>query len=77
MNTHDTVLEVQADLLVEEAMKELGATPLDEPDEYSEQCDYAGCYPWLMDVVCAHVHEHPVPPMLHDEAVDGEADFYV
>ena len=76
MNTHDTTLEVQADLLAEEALHELGDIPLDEPDEYAEQCDYAGCYPWLEDVICAHPHEHPVHPVLHDEAADREADFY-
>jgi len=27
--------------LVAEALHELGETPLDEPDEYAEQCDYA------------------------------------
>jgi hypothetical protein len=76
MNKHDTALEEQADLLAEEALHELGASPLDEPDEYAAQCDYAGCYPWLEDVICAHPHEHPVHPVLHDEAADREADYY-
>lgn len=76
MSTDEKALDTQADLLAEEAMKELGATPLDEPDEYAEQCDYAGCYPWLKEVVCAHPHEHLAHPILHDEGADGEADFY-
>ncbi|MFP5419512.1 MAG: hypothetical protein ACLGHA_10205 [Gammaproteobacteria bacterium] len=76
MSTDDTALEEEADRLVEQALNELGATLLDEPDEYAEQCDFAGCYPWLKEVVCAHPHEHLTHPILHDEAADGEADFY-
>lgn len=76
MDTRDTALEEQADLLAEEALNELGDTPLDEPDEYAEQCDYAGCYPWLKDVICAHPHEHPVHPVLHDDDAIQAPDFY-
>ncbi|MDP2265437.1 MAG: hypothetical protein Q8J70_02685 [Thiobacillus sp.] len=76
MNTYDTALEQQADLLVEEALHELGATLLDELDEYATQCDYAGCYPWLEDVICAHPHEHPTHPTLFDDAADQDPDFY-
>lgn len=73
MNTHDTALEEQADLLAEEALNELGVTPLDEPDEYAVQCDYAGCYPWLKDVICAHRHDHPVQ---NDDTAVQDTDFY-
>jgi len=73
MNTHDKALEAQADLLAEEALNELGDTPLDEPDEYAEQCDYAGCYPWLKDVICAHPHD---PPVQNDDAAVEDTDFY-
>lgn len=57
MNTATQTLEAQADLLVEEALQELGEFPLDEPDDYTMQCDYAGCYPWLVDVMKAHPHD--------------------
>lgn len=58
MGTSNSLLNAQADLLAEEALHELGNTPLDEPDEYAKQCDYAGCYPWLEDVICVHPHDN-------------------
>lgn len=76
MNTNDAALEAQADLLAEEALHELGDTPLDEPDEYAEQCNYAGCYPWLEAVVCAHPHDSPIHPVAHDDASDLDTDIY-
>ena len=76
MNTKDLALEEQADLLAEEALYELGETPLDEPDEYADQCNYAGCYPWLEAVICAHPHDSPVHPIAHDDASDLDADIY-
>ncbi|MCL5061570.1 MAG: hypothetical protein M1449_14615 [Candidatus Thermoplasmatota archaeon] len=76
MDTHDTALEKQADLLVEEALHELGDVPLDEPDEYAEQCDYAGCYPWLADVICAHPHDSAILSALHGgDAAEENTDF--
>lgn len=57
MGTSNSLLNAQADLLAEEALHELGNTPLDEPDEYAQQCDYAGCYPWLKDVICVPPHD--------------------
>jgi hypothetical protein len=65
MNMHDKMLETQADLLAEEALHALGEAPLDEPDEYAEQCDYAGCYPWLGEVVHAHPHDNAIHTALH------------
>ena len=53
----DNSLEAQADLLAEAALHELGEDPFDEADEYETQCDYAGCYPWLADVIQAHPYE--------------------
>lgn len=53
----DQLLDAQADLLAEAALNELGDVLLDEPDEYAEQCDYAGCYPWLAEVIHAHPHD--------------------
>ncbi len=76
MNIKDTALEEQADQLAEEALHELGETPLDEPDEYAEQCNYAGCYPWLEAVICAHPHDNPIHPIAHDDASDLDADIY-
>lgn len=65
MNTPTRILDEQADLVAEAALRELGDTPLDEPDEYAEQCDYAGCYPWLSEVIHAH------PGSVHFNAADG------
>ncbi|MHB1077740.1 hypothetical protein [Thiobacillus sp.] len=57
MNKQDERLDRLADRLAEEALHELGDVPLDEADDYSRQCDYAGCYPWLPDVIDAHPHD--------------------
>lgn len=73
MSTDDAALEEQADLLAEEALKELGGTPLDEADEYAAQCDYAGCYPWLKEILHVHPHDHSI--LSGDPAVE-EMDFY-
>lgn len=61
MNKQDERLDRQADRLAEEALHELGDVPLDEADDYSRQWDYAGCYPWLPDIIDAHPHD----PTLH------------
>ncbi|MEQ1663100.1 MAG: hypothetical protein ABL877_10450 [Thiobacillus sp.] len=66
MNTRETELDHQADLLAEAALHELGNTPLDEPDEYAEQCDDADCYPWLGALVCAHPHAYPLASIMRD-----------
>lgn len=65
MDKQNETLETQVDLLAEEALHELGNAPLDEPDDYAEQCNYAGCYPWLADVICAHPHENVIHAALH------------
>lgn len=57
MNALDTELDQQADRLAEAALNELGDTLLDEPDEYLEQCHFAGCYPWLGALAIIHPHE--------------------
>ena len=76
MTTDHTAREAQADLLAEEALNELGATLLDEPDEYAEQCDYAGCYPWLADVICAKPHGALIHSVLHgDDAVEDDTHY--
>jgi hypothetical protein len=75
MDTQNERLEAQADLLAEEALHELGEAPLDEPDEYAEQCDYAACYPWLADVICAHPHDSTILAALHgSEAAEDDTD---
>lgn len=75
MDTQKEMLEAQADQLAEEALHELGDTLLDEPDEYADLCDYAGCYPWLKDLICVHPHEYPVQK--DDAAIEDEdRNFY-
>jgi hypothetical protein len=77
MDTRNEVLTAQADLLAEEALHELGdVPPLDELDEYAEQCDYAGCYPWLADVICAHPHDSAIRCVLHGgDAAEDDSEF--
>lgn len=72
MNNSTQTLDAQADLLVEEALHELGEIPLDEPDDYTMQCDYAGCYPWLADVICAHPHDGVTLSALHGGDTEAE-----
>ena len=60
MSMRFETLEMQADRLAEEALHELGEVPFDEPDDYTRQCDYAGCYPWLSDVIRAHPHDSAI-----------------
>ena len=72
MDTQKRTPEAQADQLVDEALHQLGDTTLDEPDEYTEQCDYAGCYPWLKDIIW-------VPPYElagHDDATIDDTDSF-
>lgn len=57
MDAKNGTLESQADLLAAQALHELGSVPLDDPDEYAEQCNYAGCYPWLAEVIHAHPYD--------------------
>lgn len=75
MDRPDSTLEVQADQLAEEALRELGDTPLDATDEYAEQCDYAGCYPWLADVICAHPHDSALLITVQGGDMADDADF--
>ena len=76
MDMQNETLEMEADRLVEEALHELGKAPLDEADDYAMQCDYAGCYPWLSEVVCTHPHDSTILPALRGSDVDtGEWDF--
>jgi hypothetical protein len=77
MDTKNATLDAQADRLAEEALHELGDAPLDEPDEYTEQCDYAGCYPWLAEVICAHPHDSaPHVVFLESDAAEEYTDFF-
>lgn len=76
MHNPNQTLDTQADLLAEEALHELGEIPFDEPDDYSMQCDYAGCYPWLADVICAHPHDSVILAALHGcDAESEDTDF--
>ena len=77
MNAHNETLEAQADRLAEEALQALGEMPLEEPDEYTEQCNYAGCYPWLAQVISAHPHDSAILSALHGiDAVETDTDFF-
>lgn len=66
MSRQFETLDMQADRLAEEALHELGDAPFDEPDDYARQCDYAGCYPWLAEVICAHPHDSAILAALRD-----------
>ena len=69
-------LDMQADRLAEEALHELGDEPFDEPDDYAKQCDYAGCYPWLSEVICAHPHDSAILSALRGgDTVAEDPDF--
>ncbi|MDO9221724.1 MAG: hypothetical protein Q7T90_11915 [Thiobacillus sp.] len=70
------ISDTQADLLAAEALHELGETPLDEPDEYADQCDYAGCYPWLADVIRAHPHDNAIHAALHAGGTADDDSFF-
>ncbi|MDP1863110.1 MAG: hypothetical protein Q8K52_04290 [Thiobacillus sp.] len=71
MNIQNETLEALADQLADEALHELGEVPLDELDDYATQCDYAGCFPWLADFICAHPHDSVIFSALHaGEATD-------
>jgi hypothetical protein len=49
--------EERGSLLTEDALHKLGYALSDEADEYAKQCDFAGCYPWLGEVMCARPHD--------------------
>lgn len=68
--------DTQADLLAAEALHELGETPLDEPDEYADQCDYAGCYPWLAEVIRSHPHDNAIHVALHAGGATDDDSFF-
>ncbi|MDP2030725.1 MAG: hypothetical protein Q8K12_13885 [Thiobacillus sp.] len=70
------ISDAQADLLAAEALHELGDTPLDEPDEYADQCDYAGCYPWLAEVIHAHPHDNTIQVVLHAGSPADDDSFF-
>ncbi|MDP1927538.1 MAG: hypothetical protein Q8K62_03405 [Thiobacillus sp.] len=70
------ISDTQADLLAAEALHELGETPLDEPDEYADQCDYAGCYPWLADVIRAHPHDNAIHVALYAGGMAADDSFF-
>jgi len=72
MDRQDETLEIQADRLAEEALHELGEVPFDESDDYAKQCDYAGCYPWLSEVICAHPHDSAILAALRGSDAAGE-----
>jgi hypothetical protein len=68
----EDTLEAQVDQLADEALQELGVTSIDLPDEYEDQCNYAGCFPWLREVLCAHPHVETMLSASYDS--DGPQD---
>lgn len=72
MDKQNEELELQAERLAEEALHELGDVPPDEVDDYATQCDYAGCYPWLSEVICAHPRDNTILPALRGSDADAE-----
>lgn len=73
MDTQKQTPEAQADQLADEALHQLGETLLDESDEYAEQCDYAGCYPWLKDIIWVPPNEYLAG---YDDASLDDTDGY-
>lgn len=72
MDRQDETRDAQADQLAEDALHELGESSFDEPDEYAGQCDYAGCYPWLADVMLAYPAGSPLQAVFRDGGTDVE-----
>lgn len=61
-----------ADHLADEALNELGADPLEPPDEYTELCEFAGCYPWLEDLIPSHPHDAALLASLHGDVTEPD-----
>jgi len=57
MEEHTEALETLAEPPAEEALDEFDFLRADDPDDYADQCSYAGCYPWLPDFICVHPHD--------------------
>lgn len=74
MDTKNGIREAQAHPLAEEARHEPGDALPDEHDDYAEQCDYAGCYPWLADVIRAQPHDSAALNALQGDDAAGEDD---
>jgi hypothetical protein len=71
MKATDNSAEARADQRVDEALHELGDLPLDEIDEYADQLEYAGCYPWIAAIRLAHPHDPAIQSWLQDTTTDG------
>jgi hypothetical protein len=76
MERQNETLEMQADRAVAEALHELAEAPLDDPDDYARQCDFAGCYPWLQEIICVHPHDSPIRAALHNGDAADDQDCY-
>jgi hypothetical protein len=70
------ISDLPADMLAAEALRELGETLLDEPDEYADQCDFAGCYPWLAEVMRSHLHDNEIQGVPHSGNLPEDDSFY-
>lgn len=66
-------LDAAADQVAEAALHELGADPLDLPDEYADLHEFAGCYPWLDEIVQAHPHDAAIQASLRGDTAEPDA----
>lgn len=65
-------LEERTGLLAEDTLHEQGCARPDEIDEYAKQCDFAGCYPWLGEVMCARPHDAVIHSVMCGREVTEE-----
>ena len=59
-------------LLAEDALHDQECALPDEIDEYARQCDFAGCYPWTGEVMCARPHDAVIHSIMRGSAVSEE-----
>lgn len=64
------LFETEADALADSSLRELGADPYDLPNEYDTLCEYAGCYPWLGEMIHQHPHDEALPGFLNGDEFD-------
>lgn len=62
--------ESEADAMADAALTELGEIPLDQPDEYADLCEYAGCYPWLGETAFLQRHSEAFSAVSFSDEID-------
>jgi hypothetical protein len=65
------ISDFEADLLVTEALNELGMPQ--DTDEYEELIDYAGCYPWLQEIVNPHPHDYVILASIRGDVAEPDS----